>query len=46
MRVVGLQEGQRKRLTSFQQKMESVELKNCEVRRGRRTDELEIVLKS
>ena len=46
MRVVGFRDGQRKKLASFMEKSESVSLKNCQIRRARQAEELEVVLRS
>ena len=47
MRVVGFKGGHRKRLASFEAESQgSVSLQNCQVKKARQSDELEIVLKS
>ena len=46
MRVVGFQESLRERLAKSQEKEKSVSLQNCQVKHGRNSDELEIILKS
>ena len=46
MRVVGFCGGQQKKLSSFMEKSESVSLKNCQIKRARQAEELEIVLRS
>ena len=46
MRVVGFRNGQQKKLASFMEKSESVSLKNCQIRRARQAEELEVVLRS
>ena len=46
MRVVGFCDGQQKKLASFMENSESVSLKNCQIRRARQAEELEVVLRS
>ena len=46
MRVVGFQSSQRKRLASFTESLESVTLQNCQVKKARESDDLEVLLKS
>ena len=46
MRVVGFQGAQQKKLVNFQDNVRSVSLQNCQVKRVRVSEKLEIVLKS
>ena len=46
MRVVGFSSGQRKRLASFEYSQEPVAIENCQVKKTRRLDELEVMLRS
>ena len=46
MRLVGFSAGQRKRLASFQDRLEAVTIENCQVKKSRQSDELEVLLRS
>ena len=46
MRVVGFSGSQRKRMASFEEKVESVVIENCQVKKSRRLEDLEILLRS
>ena len=46
LRVVGFTSGQQKRLSTSQSTMDSVALENCQVKRAKYSDDMEIVLRS
>ena len=46
IRIVGFQPDHQKRLASFYEKGDSVALRNCELKPGRQSDELEIIMKT
>ena len=46
MRVVGFSGSHRKRVADFHEKSESVTLENCKVKKVRKLDDLEVLLKS
>ena len=46
LRIVGFQEQHRSRLAQFQKSMESVALFDCQLKHGRQSDELEVILRS
>ena len=46
MRLIGFQDSQRKRLADFQSSSQAVSINNCTIKRARKSDDLEVILKS
>ena len=46
MRLIGFQDSQRKRLADFQSASQDVSINNCTIKRARKSDDLEVILKS